>query len=56
MLPLELGKQFIKKNTITLLSEPVQKYYNGPCFAVNVENNKELDEINKILKKAYQSL
>ena len=55
MLPLKTGKQLITKHAITPLSEGVQDFYNGPCFKVEVENDKNLDEVLEILKKSYQS-
>jgi predicted transport protein len=55
MLPLETGRQLIKKYIVTPLGEGVQNFYNGPCFVIEVDNDKNLDEILEILKKSYQN-
>lgn len=45
MLPEEEVKRRIKNHEIVHLSEGVQKFYNGPCCAVVIENDKNLGEI-----------
>lgn len=54
MLPLEEGNNLIKHYTTTQLSEAVQNFYNGPSFRVTLDNDKYIDEIFKILEKAYK--
>lgn len=38
-------RNIIQSHEIVQLSDSVQKFYNGPCCAVNIEKNKNLDEI-----------
>lgn len=45
MLPEGQVKNIISSHEIVRLSESVQKFYNGPCCAVNIEQEKKLDEI-----------
>jgi predicted transport protein len=54
MLPFELGSSLIKKHKLKQLSEGVQKFYNGPCFKVTLENEDNLDEVFKALEEAYK--
>jgi len=54
MLPIEDGRENIENYKITNLSTGIQKFYNGSCFRVTLENDKNLDEIFKLLEKAYQ--
>ncbi len=53
MLPYETGEQLIKKHRVKQLSEGIQRFYNGPCFGVSVENEDVLDEVLKALEEAY---
>ncbi len=53
MLPYE-DSSSIKNHIIRKLSEGVQNFYNGPCFEVIIENDKNLDDILKLLERAYQ--
>jgi predicted transport protein len=53
MLPFETSPTMIKLHKVTQLSEVVQKFYNGPCFQVLLENESDLDEIIQVLKQAY---
>ncbi len=53
MLPISVGREMIKKHTITELSKGVQGFYNGECFKVNIETEEHLDEVISLLKKAY---
>ncbi len=54
MLPYETGNNLIKKHKLTQLHESVQKFYNGPCFKVTLENDENLDEVLKALEEAYK--
>ena len=54
MLPYEKGITLIKKHKITQLSEGIQKFYNGACFKVTIENEENLDEIVRVLEEAYK--
>jgi hypothetical protein len=54
MLPYENGIALIKKHKITQLSEGIQKFYNGACFKVTIENEENLDEIVRVLEEAYK--
>jgi hypothetical protein len=51
MMPLSPIKSIVKHYSITLLSKPVQDFYNGPCAAININNEKYLNEIAKIIKE-----
>ena len=53
MLPITEGQSIIRAHKITQLSDSVQKFYNGPCFKVTVESDKDLDEVILLLEKAY---
>ena len=53
MLPISIGNDMISNHSITELSQSVQKFYNGPCFKVNVENEHNFEEIIELLKRAY---
>jgi predicted transport protein len=54
MLPYEIGNSLIKKHKLTQLSGGIQKFYNGPCFRVTIENEENMDEIFKTLEEAYR--
>jgi len=54
MLPYETGNQLIKKHKLMQLSPSIQKFYNGPSFKVDLENEENLDEIMKALEEAYR--
>ena len=54
MLPYETGNNLIKRHKITQLSEGIQKFYNGPCFRVTLENEQNQDEVLKALEEAYK--
>ena len=42
-------REKITHHTIVSLSEPVQRFYNGPCARIDITNNKHLDEIIGLL-------
>jgi predicted transport protein len=50
MLPEEEVQSLIKHHAVKKLSEPVQRFYNGPCCAVVFESAKDMDEFWKLLK------
>ncbi len=54
MLSHEDGASLIQKHMLKQLSESIQKFYNGPCFQVTIENEKDLDEIVRVLEEAYK--
>jgi len=54
MLPYDAGQEFIKKHKLTQLSAGIQKFYNGPCFRVTIDNEEYLDEIINALTEAYR--
>jgi predicted transport protein len=54
MLPYDVGTNLIKNHKLTQLAASVQKFYNGPCFSVTLENEENLDEINKTLEEAFR--
>lgn len=50
MLPEEEIKKGIKNYNVKSLSEGVQNFYNGPCAAIDIEDTKNLNEVNDIIK------
>ncbi len=54
MLPYENGIGLIKNHMIRQLAESVQKFYNGKCFEVIIENENDLDEIMNALSEAFK--
>jgi predicted transport protein len=50
MLPENIIKGKIKNYNIKSLTESVQKFYNGPCAAIDIDIIKNIDEISEILK------
>ena len=42
-------REKIKKHEITTLTASVQKFYNGPCARIEINNNTNLDEIIELL-------
>lgn len=54
MLPYETGNGLVKRHKLTQLSQGIQKFYNGPCFKVTLENEENFDEILKALEEAYK--
>ena len=54
MLPYEVGISLIKKHKLTQLSDSVQKFYNGPCFKLTLDNENNLEEVMKALEEAYK--
>ena len=51
MLPEEKVKEIIENYPVVSLSAPVQKFYNGPSCAIDIEEEKYLDEIITVLKE-----
>lgn len=51
MLPEDAVKIIIKSYPVISLSAPVQKFYNGPSCAIDIEDDKHLDEILTVLKE-----
>jgi len=54
MLPYETGNKLIKRHRPIQLSKGVQKFYNGNCFQVTIENDDNLDEVLQALQEAYK--
>jgi predicted transport protein len=54
MLPYQKGKDLIKKNKLKELSEGVQRFYNGACFDVTLENKDNINEVINLLKESYE--
>lgn len=55
MLPIAKGNELIKHHTIKEPSKGVQSFYNGPCFDVYMEDNKNIDEIVNTIKEAAKT-
>lgn len=51
MLPEDDAKKMISHHTVKHLSNPVQRFYNGPCCAIIIEDDSYLSEISSVLKK-----
>jgi len=51
MLPEDDVKNMISHHTIKHLSDPVQRFYNGPCCAIIIKDDSHLSEISNVLKK-----
>lgn len=51
MLPEDEVKKIIKSYPVVSLSAPVQKFYNGPSCAIDIEDDKHLDEILTVLQE-----
>lgn len=51
MIPENEVRQMIKHHSIKHLSEGVQRFYNGPCCAISIENELNLSEVSSVLKK-----
>ncbi len=51
MLPEDDVKKMISHHTVKHLSNPVQRFYNGPCCAIIIEDDSYLSEISSVLKK-----
>jgi len=49
MLKEEIIREKIIKHEVTTLTESVQKFYNGPCARIEIINNKNLEEVVKLL-------
>jgi predicted transport protein len=54
MLPFEVGGAMIQHHTLRQLSLPVQRFYSGRCFEVEVENELNFEEIVATLERAYK--
>ncbi len=54
MLPYEKGEQMVKYNKISPLSDGVQRFYNGHCFEVQVEEGSNLPEILELIKMSKE--
>jgi len=55
MLAYEKFGELIKHNKLRQLSEGVQNFYNGPCFEIILEDGNNLEEVFKIIEKAYSN-
>lgn len=51
MLDPNIISESIKKCTIKELSQGVQDFYNGPCAAVDIDNENNIGEIIELIKK-----
>ncbi|MCP4179726.1 MAG: hypothetical protein GY756_18360 [bacterium] len=50
MLPEEIIRKYIKESSVASLSDSVQKFYNGNCAAVDIENLSSLQEIINLMR------
>lgn len=56
MLPYNKAKEIIKSHRIIEPSKGIQKFYNGACFDVYMENNKNLNEVINAINEAANSV
>ena len=49
MLKEEKIREKITKHEISPLTESVQKFHNGPCARIEIENDRNIDEIINLL-------
>lgn len=54
MLPEDEIKENVQHYRVKKLSEPIQKFYNGPCAAVILENVDNIDEVIETIKLALE--
>jgi len=54
LLPVRVGMEILRLNKLKELTQKVQGYYGSECFAVYIEKIEHLDELIKLLKKAYE--
>jgi predicted transport protein len=50
-LPIAIVQTMIHAHTVKALSESVQRFYNGPCCALIIEDETNLSEITDVLRK-----
>lgn len=55
MTPVEEGREIIQNHTISELGEGVQKFYNGPCYRLTIDEVENMDEVYQAIIKAYES-
>ncbi len=53
MLPFEKGKELINNHKVKILSEREQRFWNGPCFQVTLNDESTIEEIVNTLDQAY---
>lgn len=44
----------VKTHRVRQLSQPVENFYNGQCFEVQIEKPDNLEEVFRVLDKAYK--
>jgi predicted transport protein len=54
MMPEEEIRKCVKHHSVAALSAPVQKFYNGPCAAVDIQNPEHMDEIEAVILKMIE--
>ncbi len=55
MLPHELAEQRIKVNLLKKLAPSVQKFYNGPCVSITIDNKDGLNEVYEAIQESYKA-
>jgi predicted transport protein len=51
MMPEEKIREIVKTHSVVSLSEPVQRFYNGECAAIDVQNLVNFEEIETLLRE-----
>ena len=54
MMPKSEIRKVVKHHEVSPLSATVQRFYNGPCAAVNIQNMKHMDEIRALIGKTVE--
>jgi predicted transport protein len=54
MMPEDDIRKYAKNHSVAMLSPPVQKFYNGPCAAVDIQNLEHMDEIETLVLKMIE--
>jgi predicted transport protein len=49
MAPVQKVKELIKHHNVFALSEPIQRFYNGPCAKIDIISDEHLEEIINLL-------
>ena len=50
MLPEDTIRSRIQNHTVIALSDPVQRFYNGPCASVDVHDLNNIEEVIDLIK------
>jgi hypothetical protein len=54
MMPQDEIRKCVKHHAVATLSAPVQKFYNSPCAAVDIQSPEHMDEIETLMGKMIE--